>query len=67
MTLYTISVLIVGIGMITLLYSNPNNFIDEIKNFKDKFKEQLPVENPEVEKPKVNKKPSKRKAQAKKK
>ena len=63
----SISVLIVGIGMITLLYSNPNNFIDEIKNFKDKSKEQLPVENPEVEKPKDNKKPSKRKAQAKKK
>ncbi len=66
MTLFLASVLIVGIGMIILLYYKP---IDEIKNFKDenKTKEQLPVENHEVEKPKVHKKPYKRKIQVKKK
>jgi hypothetical protein len=66
MTLFLTSLLLVVIGIIIIIYYKPT---DNIKNFKDqdKFKEQLPVEHPEVEKLKVDKKPYKRKPQAKKK
>lgn len=64
MTALLASVLLVGIGMIILLYYKST---DEMEDFKNKDKEQLPVENHEVEKPKIHKKPYKRKIQAKKK
>ena len=63
MTALLVTLLIAGTGIIAWLYINKtNNFKD-----KDKNKEQLPVENHEVEKPKIYKKPYKSKSQTKKK
>ena len=63
MTALLVVLLVVGAGIAAWLY------IDKTMDFDDEeeIKEQLPVENPEVEKPKTYKKSYRRKPQAKKK
>ena len=63
MTALLVVLLVIGAGAAAWLY------IDKTMDFDDeeKTKEPLPIENPEVEKPKAYKKPSRRRPQPKKK